>query len=131
MSDRSQTGHTTNNGPQSYASEVAYFVDTFSKREVQDRITGLFEEQLYEWIKNNTSTDVAKLLAEKSQNMSNLKRDKWAWAITQANKTTFETFVDGEDRLDWLTALIEAEANRENPRGERIGYVNKRKQELK
>jgi len=129
MSDRSQTGHTNTGGPQAYASEVEYFVDCFSKREVRDRVKGLFENQLYEWIANNPSTDVAKLLAEQSTQMD-LERENWAWALTQANKQTFETFVDKEQRVEYLNAIIEAEAERDNPRGDRIGYVNQRKAEL-
>jgi len=129
MSDRSQTGHTNTGGPQAYASEVEYFVACFSKREVRDRVNGLFETQLYEWIENNPSNDVAKLLAAKSQTMD-VEIENWAWSLTQANQSTFETFVDKEHRVEYLNAIIEAEAERANPRGDRIGYVNQRKAEL-
>jgi len=129
MSNRSQTGHTNTGGPQAYTSEVEYFVACFSKREVRDRVNGLFETQLYEWIANNPSTDVAKLLAEQSTQMD-LERENWAWSLTQANQQTFETFVDNEHRDEYLNAIIEAEAERKNPRGDRIGYVNQRKAEL-
>lgn len=130
MSDRAAGNQTNASGKSAYDAEINYWIAEFSKREIESRIRGLFRDELIEWVRNCPPNEtLIKWLAMQQEN-TEIERETWGWALTQARKETFEKFVDRESRESWLTALIEAEAERDNPRGERIGYVNQRKAEL-
>lgn len=130
MSDRSQATQQGTNGPQAYAHDSIYWIDAKPDHMWRARIKGLFPAEVLEWIREMPPKPKALRFLIQRAHMNDIEAESWAEALTEANKKTFESFVDREQSKKVLTLIVEAEADTENPRAERIGYVNKRKQEL-
>jgi len=133
MSDRSQTGHTDGTTKSDYQTEAAYFLDCKETQVILSRINGLFPPDMAEWVAilPNDNRVVSALQDRKEGiHMNSNEQEAWATHLIEANQAVFEQFVDREEDEKVLTMIVEAEANRDAPRPERIGYVNQRKQEL-
>lgn len=98
------------------------------------RIKGLSEKEIGLWLQKAPAEahliSTFKRRAHELEKLDKMSKDTWGKHMTRADDETFETFVEKEDRLDWLNCLIIAEAEREETRQQRIAAVNKRKQQL-
>jgi len=133
MTDRAQTGHTGGVDKDQYATEAAWVLSEKETQVILSRIKGLFPKEMCDYVEILPAENrvVSALVARKKEmHMNNAEAQAWAKSLCRANQTVFETFVDKEQSKQVLTMIVEAEADREEPRAERIGYVNQRKQEL-
>ena len=135
MTDREPAGQSKSSGPQSYESEAEYWFSEKPTYMWSGRIRGLFADELGEWLPHlpeeaHVIQDI-EIRRDELFKMDELTKEEWAKQLTKADKNTFESFVDREQSKEVLTLIVEAEADTENPRAERIGYVNKRKAQLK
>jgi len=133
MTDRAQEGHTGGTSKQDYDSEAAYILSEKETQLILSRIKGLFPPEMGEWVEvlpNENRVLTALVDRYQEMHLNNSEAEAWAKHLTEANTAVFESFVDNEESEQVLTMMIEAEAAQANPRGERIGYLNKRKQEL-
>jgi len=133
MTDRAQEGHTGGTSKSDYDSEAAYVLDTMETQVILSRIKGLFPAEMCEWVAilPNENRVLSALVARyQEMHMNSSEAEAWSEHLTEANQAVFESFVDKEQSEQILTMMLEAEASREQPRGERIGYINKRKQDL-
>jgi len=133
MTDRAQTGHTGGASKSEYQSEAAFILSEKETQIILSRIKGLFPPEMCEWVEilPNENRVVSALVERyKEMHMNNAEAQAWAESLTIANQDVFETFVDKEQSKQVLTMIVKAEAEREEPRPDRIGYVNQRKQEL-
>jgi len=133
MSDRAPTGHTGKIGPQDYATDAAYTLDTMETQVILSRIRGLFPDEMNEWVAilpNENRVKNELLTRYQEMHMNTAEQEAWAEHLTEANRHVFETFTDSEESEKVLTMMLEAEADRDEPRSNRIAYINQRKQEL-
>jgi len=133
MSDRAQEGHTGGVDKDKYETEAAWMLQEKETQIILSRIKGLFPEEMNEWVEilPNDNRVVTALVERKEEiHMNKAERQAWAKHLCRANQAVFETFVDRETDTRTLTMMLEAEADRDEPRGDRIAYLNQRKQEL-
>jgi len=133
MTDRAQEGHTGGTSKSDYDSEAAYILSEKETQVILSRIKGLFPKEMCDYVEilPNENRVLSELVSRyQEMHMNNAEAQAWAESLCRANQTVFETFVDKEQSKQVLTMIVEAEAERDEPRSERIGYVNQRKQEL-
>lgn len=133
MTDRHQQGHTSKTGPSDFETEAAYTLKTAETQMILSRIRGLFPPEIGDYVE--ILPDESRVLTElvdryQEIHMNNKEAENWAESLTHAHKNVFETFVDAESSTKMLNLLLEAEADRDEPRPNRIAKINKRKQEL-
>jgi len=133
MSNRAPSGHTTKTGPQDYATDAAYCLEQKEMQVILSRIKGLFPEEMGEWVAilpNENRVKTALIDRYNGLHMTTTEQEAWAEHLTEANRHVFESFTDKESSAKVLTMMLEAEAEQDEPRSNRIAYINQRKQEL-